>query len=199
MRPNKTLNHLKKVLRPGQVYRRSELVPLSSNISRHLVQLLAEGHLIKLSQGLYSVPKETVFGKAPPDGHEMIKTFLKDDHFVVYSPSQFNGLELGMTQLYNLMIVFNRKRVGVFKLGGRTYTFYRWREAPKELTTEFLVVELLHRLDMLAEDREQILAKLKTKIQQFDQRKLQYASQHYATLATQKRLSSLIAGAQAPT
>lgn len=157
----KALEHLKAALTPGQVYRRADLVYFTSNVDRYLARLVKDGSLKKLSQGLYTAPKSTPFGEAPPESDSLLKAFLKDDHYVVYSPSQFNSLGLGTTQLYNRLVVFNRKRVGEFTLGGRTYSFHRWREAPKKLTQEFLVVELLNRINELAENREQVLDRLK--------------------------------------
>lgn len=189
----KALDHLKAALTPGQVYRRADLARFTSNIDRYLARLVKDGSLKKLSQGLYAAPKSTPFGEAPPEGDSLLKTFLKDDHYVVYSPSQFNSLGLGTTQLYNRLVVFNRKRVGDFTLGGRTYSFHRWREAPKKLTQEFLVVELLNRINELAENREQVLERLKEKLSEFDSRKLAYAANHYGTLSTQKRLKELLA------
>lgn len=192
MRQVKPLNRLKAILVPGQVYRRTDLAALSSNIDRHLARLVADGFLRKISQGMYSAPKTTAFGEAPPETNSLVRTFLKDDHFVVYSPSQFNLLGLGTTQLYNQITVFNRKRTGEFILGGRTFSFHRWREAPKQITPEFLVVELLNRLNELAEDRDQVVARIKGKLDEFNMRKLTFAAQHYGTLSTQKRLNSLI-------
>lgn len=192
MRQTETLNKLKASLVPGQVYRRSDLAVHSSNVDRHLAKLVAEGYLKKLSQGMYTVPKTTAFGDAPPDANSLLRTFLKDDHFVVYGPSQFNSLGLGTTQLYNRLIVFNRKRVGEFTLGGRTYSFHRWREAPKQLTPEFLVIELINRLDELAEDRAQVMMRLKSKLSEFNRRRLVLAASRYGTLSTQKKLKLLL-------
>lgn len=196
MRQTETLNKLKASLVPGQVYRRADLAELSSNVDRHLAKLVTEGQLKKLSQGMYAAPKETAFGEAPPDADSLLRTFLKDDHFVVYGPSQFNSLGLGTTQLYNRLLVFNRKRVGEFTLGGRTYTFHRWREAPKQLTPEFLVVELLNRLDELAEDRDQVVERLKGKLSDFNRRKLLHAASRYGTLSMQKKLEALMMSAE---
>ncbi len=192
MRQPETLERLKATLVPGHVYRRSDLARLSSNVDRHLQALVAEGHLKKLDHGMYSAPKQTPFGEAPPETHSLLQAFLNDDHFVVYGPSQFNALGLGTTQLYNRTVVFNRKRVGEYTLGGRTYSFHRWREAPKQLTAEFLVVEVLNRLDDLAEDREALLANLSLKLGTFNQRKLLYAASHYGTLSTQKKLKAML-------
>ncbi|OFZ77746.1 MAG: hypothetical protein A2583_00115 [Bdellovibrionales bacterium RIFOXYD1_FULL_53_11] len=192
MRPAQTLERLKTALVPGKVYRRSELARISSNVDRHLVQLVKAGQLKKVSQGMYAAPRATVFGEAPPEEHSLLQSFLKDDHFVVYGPSQFNALGLGTTQLYNTRVVFNRKRVGEFQLGSRTYTFHRWREAPKVLTQEFLVVELLNRLNDLAEDRDRVVELLKNKLPQMNSRKLIHAARHYGTLSTLKKLEAII-------
>lgn len=192
MRQTETLTRLKEHLTPGHVYRRADLAALSSNVDRHLARLVAAGYLKKVSQGMYTVPKPTAFGEAPPESESLLRAFLKDNRFVVYSPSQFNSLGLGTTQLYNRLVVFNRKRVGEFTLGGRTYLFHRWREAPKQLTPEFLVVELLNRLDELAEDRDQVLMRLKSKLPGFNRRRLLLAARRYGTLSAQKKLDRLL-------
>ena len=192
MRTVSAMDRLKTNLVPGQTYRRADLLSLSASVDRSLAKLVAQGHLKKLSGGLYLAPKTTAFGDALPDEQALLKSFLNDDHFVVYSPNQFNALELGTTQLYNQRVVFNRKRVGEFNLGGRKYTFHRWREAPKQLTQEFLVVLLLNSLSNLAEDREQVVTRLSEKLSSFNQRKLKFAATHYGTLSTQKRLGEML-------
>lgn len=192
MRPSKSLENMKSQLVAGTVYRRSYFEQFTSNVDRHLATLVKEGQLKKLSYGLYTMPKATPFGEGLPDEQSLLRTFLNDDHFVVYSMSQFNSLELGTTQLHNRRIVFNRKRVGEFEMGGRHYYFYRWREAPKQLTPEFLVVELLNHLDDLGEDPEKILARLKEKLHTFDLRKLKKNASHYGVMATQKTLKNLM-------
>lgn len=192
MRRSQVLERMKATLVPGKVYRRADLASLSSNIDRHLVQLVKSGHLRKLAQGMYVAPRATAFGEAPPDENSLVQSFLKDDHFVVYGPSQFNALGLGTTQLYNTRLVFNRKRVGEFTLGARTYEFHRWREAPKSLSREFLVVELLNRLNELAENREMVMKRLKDKLPELNTRRLLYAARHYGTLSTQKKLEGLL-------
>lgn len=187
-----TLDRIKKSLVPGRTYRRSDLAELSSNVDRHLHSLVSEGLLKKLSTGLYAAPKTTAFGDAPPEEYSLLKTFLKDDHFVVYGPSQFNTLGLGSTQLYNTRVVFNRKRTGDIVVGGRNYTFKLWREAPKTLTKEFLVVEFLNRLSELAEDRNLLLENLRTKLSEMDIAKLNRAVKRFGTMSTQKKLKSLL-------
>lgn len=186
------LDKVKKHIMPGRTYRRSDLAELSSNVDRHLQSLVSEGLLKKLSTGLYSAPKTTAFGDSPPEEESLLKTFLKDDHFVVYSPSQFNTLGLGSTQLYNTRVVFNRKRSGEMVVGGRAYTFKLWREAPKTLSTEFLVVEFLNRLNELAEDRNSLLENLRMKLGQMDTSKLNRAAKRFGTISAQKKLKGLL-------
>ena len=183
---------MKDSLTPGRVYRREDLASLSSNLDRYLARLVEEGSLKKLKQGLYLCPAPSAFGEAPPDESDLIASFLRDDHFVIYSPNAFNQLGLGMTQLYNQRIVFNRKRHGEFNLAGRTYTFHRWREAPKRITQEFLVVELLNRLNQLAENSDEVLSRLKKKLPQFDLRKLKLTARQYGTYSAQLKLNRLL-------
>lgn len=186
------LDKVKKHIMPGRTYRRSDLAEFSSNVDRHLQSLVSEGLLKRLSTGLYSAPKTTAFGDSPPEEESLLKTFLKDDHFVVYSPSQFNTLGLGSTQLYNTRVVFNRKRSGEMVVGGRAYTFKLWREAPKTLSTEFLVVEFLNRLNELAEDRNSLLENLRMKLGQMDTSKLNRAAKRFGTISAQKKLKGLL-------
>ena len=185
-------NKLKSAFKSGVVYRREDLVSLSTNVDRYLARLVQDGTLKRLNRGLYACPLKTAFGEAPPDESSLLRSFLRDDHFVVYSPNSFNGLGLGMTQLYNQRLVFNRKRHGAHTVGGRSYLFFRWREAPKELTQEFLLVALLNQLTELAEDGKAVLSRLSTRLAQFDLRRVKYAAKHYGTYSTQLKLRKLL-------
>ncbi len=187
-----TLEKLKKHLVPGKAYRRCDLAELTSNVDRHLKSLVEEGYLKKLSRGLYVAPKATAFGDAPPEEDGLLKAFLKDDHFVVYNTSQFNSLGLGSTQIYDTRVVFNRKRTGNMMIGGRNYTFHLWREAPKSLSQEFLVVELLNRLNDLVEDPTTLLKNLSAKLSDLNIRKLGIAAKRFGTISAQKKLKKLL-------
>jgi len=182
---------LKAALKAGQVYRRSDFSGRSKSVDRHLVALVKEGALRKLQQGLYMAPESSAFGDVPPDEGTLLRSFLKDDHFVTFSYNAFNSLGLGTTQLYDRKVVFNRKRSGEHTVGGRTYLFHRWREAPKEATPEFLVVALLNQLNQLAEDKGEVLSQLEKKLYSFDSKKLKRAATHYGTLSTQLKLEAL--------
>lgn len=124
MRP-RTLEQLKRHLRPGRVYRREDLLPWSQSVDRHLKALTVDGTLQKLRTGLYYSPRKFEFGEAPADEHELVKAFLKTDRFALTSPNAYNQLGLGTTQLYNKRVVYNQKRHGTFPLGNRMVTFER--------------------------------------------------------------------------
>ena len=158
------LEELKKHLRPGQVYRRVDLEQWSTAVDRHLKQLVEDGGLQKLSQGLYYYPEKASFGPVPPEDEKLVRAFLKSDDFLLISPNLYNSLGVGTTQLYNKRVVYNHKRHGLFDLGGKEFDFRLKHKFPKELSEEFLLVDLLNNLNELAEDREDVLRRVKEKI-----------------------------------
>lgn len=186
------LGELKKHLRGGQVYRRSELSEWSNAVDRHLDELLQEGVLEKLSQGLYYVPKTSAFGKVPPEEDVLVQSFLKDDRFLLLTPNFYNSLGVGTTQLYNKKVVYNHKRHGKFKLGNREFEFQLKHHFPAKVTEEFLLVDLANNLDNLAEDRNEVLNKLLAKASQMSSKKLKRAVMEYGSIKTKKLLKSVI-------
>ena len=72
---------------------------------------------------MYYAPKQSSFGPLPPSDELVVGSFLRDKNFLVFSPSAYNGVGLGMTQLYNRTLVYNHKRRGVFQLGNRQFDF----------------------------------------------------------------------------
>ena len=186
------LDELKKRLRPGKVYRREDLLVWSTSVDRHLQELVNGGKLEKLSQGLYYSPKESAFGKTPPEEQELIERFLKTDRFLITSPNLYNSLGMGTTQLYNNRVVYNNKRHGLVKLGNREYQFHFKLDFPNTLSKEFLMVDLVNNLESLAEDSKLVLAKAAKKIPTLDQRKLGQAVKRYGHIATKKIFASLL-------
>ncbi len=158
------LERLKKHLKPGQVYRRSDLEQWSSAVDRHLKQLVEEETLQKLSQGLYYYPMKASFGSVPPEDEKLVRAFLKSYDFLLSSPNFYNSLGVGTTQLYNKRVVYNHKRHGSFKLGGKVFDFRLKHKFPKELSKEFLFVDLLNNLNELAEDRDDVIKNVKEKV-----------------------------------
>ncbi len=180
---------LASALRAGRVYRREDLARVSNAVDRHLRELVAGGQLKKLAQGLYYAPRQSTFGVVPPDDHELVEAFLRDKDFLVFSPSAYNALGLGTTQLYNRTLVYNHKRHGVFALGNRQFDCRVKPRFPKKLTPEFLFVDMLNNLDELAEDKLLVLAEAQSKALQFDRLHLLQALASYGSMATKKRMA----------
>ncbi|MCA0367934.1 MAG: hypothetical protein LCH57_07680 [Proteobacteria bacterium] len=183
------LNDLKKRLRPGQVYRRQDLEKWSNAVDRHVRQLLDEGRLEKVSGGVYMAPRQTRFGKAPARPEKLVEAFLKDDRFLMVSPSAFNGLGVGSTQLYNEPVVYNLKRHGRFKLGGRTYDFRKKSSVPARLTQEVLLVDLLQTMDRLAEDKAELLPRALERARSMDPVRLAKAARDFGSVRAGRLVS----------
>lgn len=188
----KTLALIKKHLKAGSVYRRADLMDLSTSVDRHLHQLVADGTLVKLSGGLYYKPKETAFGKAPADEEALVRSFLKDDDFVITYPNNYNNLGLGTTQLYNKRRVYNRKRHGEFTLGNRSFEFVRKPYVPGKVTKEFLLVDLVNNLKNLEEDSSAVLTNVESKLGDMDAKRLKQLVRKFGTISTKKFFSPII-------
>jgi hypothetical protein len=186
------LEDLKKRLQPGKVYRRNDLTHWSNSVDRHLDELVQEGILQKVAQGLYYYPKKTAFGVVPPDENVLVESFLKDDRFLVTSPNAYNSLGVGTTQLYNTRTVYNHKRHGEFKLGNRTFEFRRRPHFPQTTTPEFLLVDLVNNLDSLAEDQEEVLKNVARKVHTMDMRKVKTFANRYGSVKTKKLFSQFL-------
>lgn len=181
-RKDAVLRHLKR----GKVYRRSDLEHLSSAVDRHLSMLVKEGSLQKVAAGIYLFPKKSVFGMVPARQEDLVRSFLKDDRFLITSANMYNSLGVGTTQLYNKQVVYNHKRHGEFKLGDTDFTFIRKPHFPKQATPEFLMVDLVNNVDTLAEDKTMVLSNVAQKARQMDPKKLERAVMEYGSLKTRK-------------
>ncbi len=182
----KRSEQLKRHLRPGRVYRRADLAHWSKSVDRHTRELVDAGVLQKLRNGLYYYPKPSVFGQVPADEQELVRSFLKEDDFLLTSPNAYNSLGLGTTQLYNTHVVYNHKRHGRFTLGGATFELRRKPRFPRRLTEEFLLVDLLNNLSELAEDTEALRARARDKVKDMNASKLRLAARDYGKVATRK-------------
>lgn len=192
MRQTAKVDELKRHLRQGVVYRRSELAKWSRSVDRHLSELTKTGVLKKVSPGLYHVPKSTVFGSAPASEMDLVRGFLKDDRFLILSPNAYNGLGLGTTQLHNKRVVYNHKRHGDFTLGGRQFTFQVKPHFPKKLSPEFLLVDMIGNLNQLIDDQPDMLARITAKVAKMDQRKLSLALSKYGNTRAKRILTPLL-------
>ena len=189
------LENVKTKLKPGQMYRRSDLEKLSRSVDRDVAGLVSEGALVKVRQGLYQCPQRSRFGILPANTDKLLTSFLKDDDYLVTSPNDYNALGLGTTQLYNYQVVYNHKRHGRFELGGQLFEFQRKPRFPKKATVEFLLVDLVNNLDQLAEDRDAVLARVRAKVPEMDAKRLRAAAKSFAKIATRKLLEEALADA----
>jgi hypothetical protein len=191
----KSLDNLKKRLRPGQVYRRADLEKWSKSVDRDLAKLVEDGTLTKVSRGLYEFPKMSRFGVLPPQPEKLVKAFLKDDDFLLTSPNDYNALGMGTTQLYNVYYVYNHKRHGRFDLDGQVFEFKSKPRFPKKVTTEFLLVDLVNNLNSLAEDQDEVLKRVQKKVTEFDSKRLSSAVKRFAKVSTRKFFEEILPNA----
>lgn len=78
----------------------------------------------------------------------------------MFSSNTYNALGVGTTQLYNEQIVYNRKRHGKFKFGNRIFNFQVKTYFPKELSKEFLLIDLVNNVNRLAEEQDVVLGRV---------------------------------------
>ncbi len=96
-------------------------------------------------------------------------------------------LGLGLTQIYNNTIVYNRKRHGEFALDGKVFDFRRSAQGfPKQLSQEFLLVDFVNHLKELRENTEIMQGRIKSKLSHFDSKKLHRDIKTYGKIATQR-------------
>lgn len=171
---------LRKHLKPGQVYRRDDLSKWSTAVDRHLKQLVEDGTLQKMARGLYYYTGKASFGDIPPRVENLVGAFLKSNDFLLTSPNFYNCLGVGTTQLYNKQVVYNHKRQGHFVLGSKEFDFRLKQKFPKELSEDFLLVDLLNNLHELAEDRDAVLQSVRKKMLKEPRSKMKRAVNAYA-------------------
>jgi hypothetical protein len=186
------MKNLAKHIEQGKVYRRSDLEYFSTSIDRELAELTAKALLLKVGQGLYYAPLKSKFGIVPPDQHLLVERFLKGDDFLIVSPNAYNGLGLGLTQLYNVTWVYNHKRKGIIELSGQKFEFKIKSSFPKQLNKEFLLIDLLNNINLIAESKADIIHKLHEKIEAFDQEKLRDMNLRYGSGTGKLLIKSLL-------
>ena len=183
----KLLNNMK----PGKVYRRKDLDAYSQSVDRDLAKLTSLGLVSKLAVGLYVKPEESRFGPLPPVDKEVVRAYLGDNRFLLMSFNHYNSLGLGLTQLRDHTVVYNRKRHKKATLGARSFVFKHVSEFPKKLSKEFLLVDLLNNLKEVGESPQTILRNLEQKKDQFDSKKVTTMASKYGKIKTKYYLEEL--------
>ena len=162
-------------------------------MDRELANLVKEGFIKKLSGGLYVKPERSRFGELPPTDKELVCAFLNDDHFLLMSFNHYNSLDLGLTQLRNETLVYNRKRHDELNLDSKKFVFKRKSEFPKKLSKEFLLVDMLNNLNSLGEDKNDILDRIQNKKNTFDKNKISMMAKKYGKVGVKKIIKDLYA------
>jgi hypothetical protein len=186
-----TLDELKRHLESGQVYRRTDLAQWGNAVDRHLKQLVKDGVLQKVFHGGYACLKKMSFGNAAPEDYKLVKAFLKTDDFLLFSSNTYNALGIGTTQLYNEQVVYNRKRHGKLKLGNRTFSFQMKTCFPKDVSKEFLLVNLVNNINKLAEEQDVVLTHVSCMAANMDISSLKKDVQLYGGVRARKLFASI--------
>ena len=183
---------LRELMEPGRVYRTQELRSFSNNLSRDLNKLVKDRVLVCAGAGLYYKPIMTNVGPLPASVDALVKAFLKDEDFLLTSLDDYNPLGLGLTQLYNEVIVYNRKRHGHFVLDGRKFSFQRPRNFPSKLSKEFLYVDALNHKKELLEDTSRLETLLIEQTKKLNRRDLLALANQYGKVSTRKFFEELL-------
>ncbi len=149
-------------LKPGRVYRAHELSKYTNSLGRDLRLLVESQRLKTAGKGLYYVPDKLGNSEIPARTKELVEKFLKTNHFLLRSLSDFNRLDLGLTQMFKETFVYNTKRDGKVELDGREY-FFKKKEFPKDHLDEYLFVDFFNNIEKLGENREMLLATFERK------------------------------------
>ena len=179
-------NQLPSAFTPGRVFRTRDLASLTANPTRTAKRWVDEGLCTRIRQGLYAVADMTKFGLAPPDRRDLLMAFLGDDAFIITGPPVWNTLGLGSTQMFAHPLVYNRKRSGLFNLGGRTFDLRRV-QFPDQPSLEWFVIDLLENLASVCLDGSETVEFLAARLSEgaFNPEALADMASSFGTKATQ--------------
>lgn len=183
-------------LEPGRVYRTRDLARWGANPPRLAKRLVGNGELEQLAQGLYAVPVRSRFGTVPPTDDAVMRAFLDDTPFVFTGPEKWNALGLGSTAMLAATLVYNTKRTGVFKLGGRQYILRRVA-FPDNPSPEWYVVDLFEQAAQVGVSRDELAHGLRRAIREgrFDRNQLLAMAQRFGTKQTQGYIEEALTSA----
>lgn len=188
-------------LSKGELYSWDDLKDHSRSPGRDVKRLLDEGLLNKVGPGLYLSPQKSRFGSVPASAEQVVTAFLQTDDYLLFSTNLYNSLKLGLTQLKNETMVYNKKRHGGIMLSNRTYHFkVKPKGFPKKLTKEYLLIDLVNNLDMVGESPTDLLKKIAHNVEsnEFNRVKLFDLAREYGHVYTKKFFYALELGEQYP-
>ena len=170
---------------PGRAYRTRDLRPWSANPTRLARRLVDEGKLREAAHGLYYAPVVTRFGAGPAADEELLRAFLGGERFLMTGPPCWNALGLGSTAMFAATLVYNTRRSGEFRLGGRRFLLRRVY-FPEKPSAEWFIVDLLQHHDMAGAGISDLRAGLVATLRagRWDRERLRAMAQTYGTKAT---------------
>jgi hypothetical protein len=112
------------------------------------------------------------------------KAIIFNDETISENPNGGSGKGLFWNALAKL------KKVA--SIDGKTFEFKLKSSFPKNISREYLLVDLLNNLDNLAEDQTQAIAKLPNNVRSFNTAALMKATQQYGTGKTKRTLKSIV-------
>lgn len=195
MREAKQCYELLSHLSVGKVYRWDNLTKYSRSMTRDLRRLLSQDLLKKVGPGMYMVPQKSRFGEVPAEDSSLVEAFLKTNDFLLFSTNLYNSLGLGLTQLKNETVIYNKKRYETIELSGRFFHFKRPNNGyPAELTSEFLLVDLVNNLRSVGELAGPLKQRIiqKVKLGKFDSEFLLKIANQYGKVGTKKFFNEII-------
>lgn len=180
-------------LKRGRVYRTRDLSPWTANPARLARQLVDEGKLRPLAHGLFVHAKQGRFGEVPPTDEAIMRAFLGGP-FMFTGPEQWNALGLGTSAAFATQLVYNTKRSGEFRFGGRRFLLRRV-SFPRKRSPEWFVVDLFQHAEQAAADRDELTAALASAVKRrrFDPERLANMAREYGSRDTQARVTSALA------
>jgi len=179
---------LEGLLKRGMIYRKSELEAVIDLDKGDLQKLVDNGSLDKIANDLYYYPKLSVFGNVPPNANDLLSKYLNYEPFLITSLNHYNNLGVGTTQLYNVTLVYNKRLSGKRKLGKKVYHFKKKKDFPTKLSLEYLLVDLINNLQILEEDQDQILNRVRLKITKMASQSFDIVLNKYGTSRTKRLL-----------
>jgi hypothetical protein len=182
--------NMEEKLVPGKVYRREDLVCDLVFTDHRIRQLVAQGALEKITQGLYHYRGASPANFVPPTSGSLLQGFLGVDDFLLLPWREYLSLGVALTPKFDMHLVYNRKRHGIFRLGETTFDIRRRSRYPEQITPEFLLVDLLNNTDFFTEDPSKIQREARTLIRKFDTAALLKTARDFGKVATYKYISA---------
>lgn len=181
-------------LTPNQVYRTRELRAFTANPTRWAKRLVAQGVLQQAAHGLYYLPRMSRWGPSSPDTLELLRAFLGDDDFLITGSLIWNALDLGITGMLAVELVYTPHRTGEFPLNGRRY-WMRRVSFPRPAPLEWFVVDAFRNYKMVGADPNLMEKLLKRHLQtgRFDAGILGQMAVRYGDAASRERIFRALA------